>query len=108
MYIFENDKIKNILLKEISKKKIKIIRKEINNLGELKKYDLSILCLGGNSEIYNKIVNKRSITKDYKELAVTGYVKHNFKKLNTSQFFLKEGPLAILPFQRITFLLFGV
>ena len=100
MYVFENDKIKNIFLKEISKKKIKINRKEVNNLEELKKYDLSILCLGGNSKIYNKIINKRSITKDYKELAVTGYVKHNFKKLNTSQFFLKEGPLAILPFSK--------
>ena len=100
MYVFENDKIKNILLKEISKKKIKIIRKEINNIKELKKYDLSILCLGGNSEIYNKIINKRSINKDYKEVAITGYIKHKFKRLNTSQFFLKEGPLAILPFSK--------
>ena len=29
-----------------------------------------------------------------------GYVKHKFKTLNTSQFFLKEGPLAILPFSK--------
>tara|TARA_B100001996_G_scaffold380819_1_gene368997 strand:+ start:107 stop:1216 length:1110 start_codon:yes stop_codon:yes gene_type:complete len=100
MYVFENDKIKNIILKEISRKKIKITRKEINNLEDLKKFDLSILCLGGNSKIYNKIVKGRSIVKDYKEVAVTGYVKHKFKKLNASQFFLKEGPLAILPFSK--------
>ena len=100
MYVFENDKIKNIILKEILKKKIKITRKKINNLEDLKKFDLSILCLGGNSKIYNTIVKGRSISKDYREVAVTGYVKHKLKKLNTSQFFLKEGPLAILPFSK--------
>ena len=100
MYVFENNKIKKVILKEILKKKIKLVRKEIKNLDELKKYDLTILCLGGQSRIYNKIINKRSISKDYKEIAVTGYVKHKFKNLNTSQFFLKEGPLAILPFSK--------
>ena len=103
MYVFENDKFKNLLLKEILKKKIKIIRKEIKNLDELKKYDLIILCLGGRSKVYNKIIKKRSIFKDYNEVAVTGYVKHKFKSLNTSQFFLKEGPLAILPFSKSCF-----
>ena len=103
MYVFENDKVKDILLQDLLKKKIKIIRKEIHNFEVLKRYDLIILCLGGRSKIYNKIVKKRSINKDYKELAVTGYVKHNFKRLNTSQFFLKEGPLAILPFSKNRF-----
>ncbi len=100
MHVFENDKIKNILLKEISKNRIKLIRKEIKNLIELKDYDLIILCLGGQSKIYDKIIKTRSIKKDYKEIAITGYVKHNGKFLNTSQFFLKEGPLAILPFSK--------
>jgi len=103
MYVFENNKVKDILLKELSKQKIKIIRKEIQNLAELKRYDLIILCLGGRSKVYNKIINKRSINKDYKEVAVTGYVKHNIDPLNTSQFFLKEGPLAILPFSKNCF-----
>ncbi len=103
MYVFENDKIKSVLLKEISKNKIKLIRKDLKNLDELKNYDLIILCLGGQSKIYNKISKKRSIKKDYKEIAITGYVKHNFKTLNTSQFFLKEGPLAILPFSKNCF-----
>ena len=100
MYVFENDKIKKVLLKEISKNKIKLIRKDLKNLDELKNYDLIILCIGGQSNIYNNITKIRSIKKDYKEIAITGYVKHNFKKINTSQFFLKEGPLAILPFSK--------
>ncbi len=100
MYVFENDKIKNILLKEISKKRIKIIRREVKNLDELKRYDLVILCLGGQTKVYDEIIKQRSINKDYKEVAVTGYIKHKLKNLNTSQFFLKEGPLAILPFSK--------
>ncbi len=100
LYVFENDKIKNILLKEISKKRIKLIKKEIENLSELKQYGLIILCLGGQSKIYEKISKIRSIKKNYDEVAVTGYVNHNFKNLNTSQFFLKEGPLAFLPFSK--------
>ncbi len=100
MYVFENDKVKRLLLKEILKNKIKLIRKDVKNLDELKNYDLIILCIGGQSEIYDKITKIRSIKKDYKEIAITGYVKHNFKTLNTSQFFLKEGPLAILPFSK--------
>ena len=100
MYVFENDKIKRVLLKEILKNKIKLMRKNVKNLDELKNFDLIILCLGGQSKIYEKITKKRSIKKDYKEVAITGYVKHNFKTLHTSQFFLKEGPLAILPFSK--------
>ena len=100
MYVFENEKIKNILLKEIKSSKIKVIYKSIKNLTDIKNYELVILCLGGNSKIYNNIVKKRSIEKDYKEIAITGVIKHKIKNLNTSQFFLNEGPLAILPFSR--------
>ena len=87
-------------MKEISKNKIKLIRKDVKNLVELKNYDLIILCVGGQSKIYNNITKIRSIKKDYKEIAITGYIRHNYKTLNTSQFFLKEGPLAILPFSK--------
>ncbi len=100
MYVFENDKIKSLLLKEISKNKIRLIRKDLKNLDELKNYDLIILCIGGQSKIYDNLSRNRSIKKDYKEIAITGYVRHNYKNLNTSQFFLKEGPLAILPFSK--------
>ena len=103
MYVFENQKIKELLFKEIVKNKINIIRKEINDIKQLKNFELIILCLGGKSKIYNNLFKKRPIKKDYKEIAVTGHVKHKFKNLNTSQFFLKEGPLAILPYSRDCF-----
>jgi 2-polyprenyl-6-methoxyphenol hydroxylase-like FAD-dependent oxidoreductase len=85
MYIFENDKVKEKLLKD------------------LKGYDLKILCLGRFSKIYQNIIDKRSLDKDYKEIAITGYVKHSLKNLNTAQYFLKDGPLAILPFSKNNF-----
>ena len=56
--------------------------------------------MGGNSFLYDKIIKGRSIRKDYKEIALTGHVKHKLRKVKTSQFFLKEGPLAILPFSK--------
>ena len=64
---------------------------------------MKILCLGRSSKIYQSIVDKRSLNKDYKEIAITGYVKHNLKNLNTAQYFLKDGPLAILPFSKNNF-----
>ena len=103
MYVFENNKIKEILIKEIKKKKIKILQKKINKLKDLDGYDMKILCLGRSSKIYQSIVDKRSLNKDYKEIAITGYVKHNLKNLNTTQYFLKDGPLAILPFSKNNF-----
>ena len=103
MYVFENDKVKSILLKEILKNKIKLIRKDLKKIDELKNYDLIILCIGGQSKIYDNITKTRFIKKDYKEIAITGYVRHNYKNLPTSQFFLKEGPLALLPFSKKLF-----
>jgi 2-polyprenyl-6-methoxyphenol hydroxylase-like FAD-dependent oxidoreductase len=103
MYVFENNKIKDALYKEVKMKKIKIIHKNITKISDLDYYDLKVLCLGRNSKIYKNIVNSRSISKDYKETALTGYVKHNLKNVTTSQFFLKEGPLAILPFSKNNF-----
>ncbi len=100
MYVFENEKIKNNIKKIIKNKKIQIIHKVVKNIEEFKRYDLTILCLGRKSKLYNKLIKTRSIKKDYKELAVTGFVKHNFKNLKTSQFFLKEGPFAVLPFSK--------
>jgi len=103
MYVFENDKIKEILIKEIKKNKIKTLQKKINELKDLDGYDMKILCLGRSSKIYQSIVDKRSLNKDYREIAITGYVKHNLKNLNTAQYFLKVGPLAILPFSKNNF-----
>ena len=103
MYVFENNKIKEVLIKEIKKKKIITFQKNINQLKDLDGYEMKILCLGRSSKIYQNIVDKRSLNKDYKEIAITGYVKHNLKNLNTAQYFLKDGPLAILPFSKNKF-----
>ena len=103
MYIFENDRVKAKLFKEIKKQKIKTLKRNINILKDLNGYDLKILCLGRSSEIYQNIIDKRSLDKDYKEVAITGYVKHSIKNLNTAQYFLKDGPLAILPFSKNSF-----
>ena len=114
MYIFQNKDLKNKLDKIILKtKKIRIIKKNIEDINNEKSfvqsskkkifYDLIILSVGSNSKLYTRIEEGRSIKKNYKELALTATVKHNTKIENVSQFFLKEGPLAILPFQKKTF-----
>ena len=54
MYVYENQKYKNILLKDLRNKKIKTINKKINNLEDLKNYDLIILCYGCKEKIYQK------------------------------------------------------
>jgi len=114
MHIFQNKYLKNILNKIILKKKnIKIIRKDINEINNkhsfvvLSKkkifYDLIILSTGGLSKFYDKIEAGRSIKKNYEEVAITGLVKHESKIDNASQFFLKEGPIAVLPFKKNNF-----
>ncbi|MFL2882777.1 MAG: FAD-dependent monooxygenase [Pelagibacteraceae bacterium] len=103
MHVCENKKLKDILIKEIKKRKIKIIKKEIKDIDSIKNYELKILCLGSKSKLYDRIIKIRSIEKDYKEIAITGHVIHKLKKIKTSQSFLKEGPLAILPFSKNKF-----
>jgi len=114
MYIFQNQDLKKRLDKTIlSSNKIKIIKKNIENInndegfitfGKKKVfYDLIILSIGGSSKLYSAIDMGRSIKKNYEELAITAIVEHNAKIENASQFFLKEGPLAILPYHKKTF-----
>ena len=61
------------------------------------------MCLGANSPIYQKISGNREIQKNYKEHSITCYVKHQIKDIAAQQFFLKEGPLAILPYNKNKF-----
>ena len=114
MHIFQNRKLKIKLKKIISQKKnIKLIKRNIKNIdineGSLimakKKifYDLIILSIGSVSKLYDKIESGRSIKKNYEELAITATIKHDVKIKNPSQFFLREGPLAVLPFQKNIF-----
>jgi 2-octaprenyl-6-methoxyphenol hydroxylase len=114
MYIFKNHEVKNEIIKILKKKKkVKFINQSIKNINydecslKINKtkvfYDLIILCLGNKSALYKGIDNNRAIAKDYKEMAVTCEVKHNLEIKNASQYFLKEGPLAILPFHKNKF-----
>jgi 2-octaprenyl-6-methoxyphenol hydroxylase len=114
MYIFKNKELKKTLDTEIKKKKnIKIIKKGVTNIDYKNNsvlvnknkfyYDLIILSIGVQSKLYNKITKERSIKKNYEEVAITTNVKHNFKINKVSQFFLAEGPLAILPFNKNSF-----
>ena len=66
-------------------------------------YDLIILSIGSLSKLYNSIDAGRSIRKNYKEVAITAIIKHDTKIENAKQFFLKEGPLAILPLKKNIF-----
>ena len=56
--------------------------------------------MGSNSSIYQKVNGNRQIKKNYKEHSITCTVKHKIKNLGAQQFFLKEGPLAILPYNK--------
>jgi 2-octaprenyl-6-methoxyphenol hydroxylase len=114
MYIFQNKFLKKKLIKIISTtNKIKIIKKNIEEINNEKGfitfdkkkvfYDLIILSIGSRSKLYSTIEEGRTIEKDYKEVGLTAIIKHNIKIENASQFFLKEGPLAILPFQKKAF-----
>ena len=111
MHIFRNSDFRKTLLNIIKKKKnIKIIKESVSTINYerssvfLKRrniiYDLIILSLGSNSPLYDKIIGGRSINKNYNEIAITALGKHNSKVENASQFFLKEGPFAILPLKR--------
>ena len=113
MYFFENRLTKDHLSKLLKKTKIKIQKKTIKSVNpeenkvitnlSSKTYDLIILCLGSKSTIYQKVIGNREIKKDYKEHSITCSVKHKFKKLGAMQFFLNEGPLAILPYKKDKF-----
>ena len=114
MYVFQNKDLKKALNKiTLKSKSINIIKKNIKNVDydqgfvivNQKKifYELIILCIGSNSSLYSKIEQGKSIKKNYHELAMTTIIEHNSKIENASQFFLKEGPLAILPFKKKMF-----
>ena len=114
MYVFENLKFIKHLINELKKyknvnfvydavKEVNYDNSSIKFRGKKIYYDIIILCTGNKSTFYKNIDLGRSFYKDYKEFAITGNIKHNLKINNPSQYFLKEGPLAILPFKRNMF-----
>ena len=110
IHIFKNYKYKNNLLKKLNCKNIRIINKEITEInhksGFVKSnrkkfnYDLVLVCLGAKSNLYNKLIGSRAIKKNYKEMSITGNIKNNFNIKCPAQYFSKEGPIAILPYEK--------
>lgn len=110
IHIFKNYKYKNNLLKKLNCKNIRIINKEITEInhksGFVKSnrkkfnYDLVLVCLGAKSNLYNKLIGSRAIKKNYKEMSITGNIKNNFNITCPAQYFSKEGPIAILPYEK--------
>ena len=113
MFFFENRLTKEHLTKLLKKTKIKVQKKTIKSIDlaenkvstnlSSKSYDLVVLCLGSHSPIYQKVNGNREIQKNYKEHSITCSVKHQIKDIGAQQFFLKEGPLAILPYNKNKF-----
>ena len=114
MYIIQNNKIKEIILKIIKKKKnIKLINGEVKKVSTQdtsifvrnKKifYDLVLLCLGKGSNISLNLIGERNIKENFNEKAFTSLVTHNSDIIYPKQYFLKEGPLAILPINKKKF-----
>ena len=62
-----------------------------------------LLCVGRSSKIVSEFVGKRYIQKDDNEIALTSTVSQNINISDPRQYFLKEGPLAILPINEKNF-----
>ena len=113
MFFFENRLTKEHLTKLLKKTNVKIQKKTVKSIDlaenkvstnlSSKSYDLVVLCLGSNSPIYQNISGNREIQKNYKEHSITCSVKHQIKDIGAQQYFLKEGPLAILPYNKKKF-----
>ncbi len=112
MYIIENSKIMKLMINKIKKTKsisLKYHKKisKIYNLKFLKsiklgndkfKYNLVIICTGGNSQLVKNIFNETVIRNSYKEISITTILNHHLFKNDTSrQIFFNDGILALLP-----------
>ena len=66
-------------------------------------YDAIFVCTGSKSEIIQNIFKDRFIERKTDEIAFTSIVNHSSNIINAKQFFLKEGPMAILPLNKNKF-----
>ncbi len=111
-YMINNYKLINKMLLSIKKNhSIKLVNKKVLNIinsGVLKsikfddgissKYNLVIICTGGNSEILKYFPDKKSLFRSYQETSVTLVLKHAKLNNNTArQIFLNNEILALLP-----------
>ena len=111
MYIARNSKLIKAILKKIkNQKKIKIVNREVEKIDEKKSkiflknktinYDSIFLCVGRRSKLVQELVGARIVSDDLSDIAFTSIIKHNLNIINSKQYFLKEGPLAILPLNK--------
>ena len=108
MYIVENKHLRNALISNIKKnKQIKRLKANVEKIDHKKTsiffknkeyfYDMILLCTGKNKNFVKKLIGKRLIVDNKNETAFTCIINHDFSLTDSKQFFLKEGPMAILP-----------
>ena len=114
MFLFQNEILKKIIQKKIDTyKNLKTYYKKVSKVDvENNKvffannsisYDAIFVCTGSKSEIVKNIFGERFIESKTNEIAFTSIVNHTQNIVNAKQFFLKEGPMAILPLNKNKF-----
>tara|TARA_Y100000591_G_C21822449_1_gene694472 strand:- start:110 stop:1288 length:1179 start_codon:yes stop_codon:yes gene_type:complete len=108
MHIIENKNLIKYLKLDLKKnKKVKFLHSNIKNIkidttsieyqNKINHYDMIFLCVGRNNKLVEELIGKRFINKNKKETALSCIVSHNGQLNNSKQYFLKEGPMALLP-----------
>ena len=114
MFLFQNEILKKLIQRKINTyKNLKIFNKKVNEIDVEKNkvffanknfsYDAIFVCTGSKSEIIQNIFKDRFIERKTDEIAFTSIVNHSSNIINAKQFFLKEGPMAILPLNKNKF-----
>ena len=114
MFLFQNEILKKLIQRKINTyKNLKIFLKKVSEIDVEKSkvffgnknfsYDAIFVCTGSKSEIIQNIFGDRFIERKTDEIALTSIVNHNSNIVNAKQFFLKEGPMAILPLSKNKF-----
>ena len=114
MFLFQNEILKKLIKKKINTyKNLKIFNKKVSEIDVEKNkvffanknfsYDAIFVCTGSKSEIIQNIFKDRFIERKTDEIAFTSIVNHSSNIINAKQFFLKEGPMAILPLNKNKF-----
>ena len=114
MFLFQNEILKRLIQRKINTyRNLKIFNKKVSEINVEKnkvffanknfKYDAIFVCTGSKSEIIQNIFKDRFIERKTDEIAFTSIVNHRSNIINAKQFFLKEGPMAILPLNKNKF-----
>ena len=114
MFLFQNEILKKLIQKKINTyKNLKTHYIKVNKVDVEKNkvffankkvdYDAIFVCTGSKSEIVKNIFGDRFIESKTNEIAFTSIVNHTSNIVNAKQFFLREGPMAILPINKNKF-----